>query len=326
VLDLGLQPLADALVEPSAADRPDALYPLAVRSCSTCGLVQVQDLVDGASDALHAHAADSKTLRAHLAQWADEAKTLAGDADIVFDDQQLFHASDVDAAVCELTGRLPDGALLTAEFHHVLGIIAGGQFDVISHAHPCYLSLTAIGLALARHGVTVTSAAVGPIHGGSVRIYARRTDEGVAVDPSVAMIEGIEARAGLRDATTLDRVGAAAEEALAQLRSYLVSAVDDGRRVAGYGAPSRAATFLNAAGVDASLLAYTVDQAPGKQGRLLPGCRVPILAPPALLADRPDEVLILAWTLVDEIVEQLAEVRTWGGRFLVPLPAVTEVR
>jgi hypothetical protein len=200
------------------------------------------------------------------------------------------------------------------------------QFDAVCHAHRTYLSLTALLPLLDRHGLRVSDARAIPAHGGSLRVLAVPAAGVDRAAPSsngaqrLAAIVAAEHAAGLDRLDGFANLGPGAVEACERIRSFLERARSDGLRVVGYGAPSRAATLCNAAGITHALLPFTVDRSPAKQGRSLPGCRIPIREPAAIESERPDIVLILPWTLRDEIVAQLAGIRMWGGRFVVALP------
>jgi hypothetical protein len=107
-----------------------------------------------------------------------------------------------------------------------------------------------------------------------------------------------------------------------KLLEFLIGAKRAGKKVVGYGAPGKGNTLLNYCGIRTDFLDFTVDRNPYKQGKFLPGTHIPILLPERLREARPDYVLILPWNLKDEIVRQLAEIRQWGGRFVVPIPEV----
>jgi SAM-dependent methyltransferase len=248
-----------------------------------------------------------------------------GRADIVLVNHALAHIDDLADAVAGISRILAPHGTVTIEFHHVLGVVAEGQFDAVCHAHRNYLSLTALRSLLARHGLTAIDAHKLPAHGGTVRLLAvpashagaRATPEG---GRRVEAILADERSARLDRPGGFKQLGATAAATFARVRSFLEQAHSDGLVVVGYGAPSRAATLCNVAGITPRLLAFTVDRSPDKQGKLLPGCRIPILDPGVIETARPDVVLILPWTLREEIVAQLDVVRTWGGRFAVALP------
>ena len=141
----------------------------------------------------------------------------------------------------------------------------------------------------------------------------------------VAALEEEELAAGIERVETYDALQAAADAVKRDLRSFLERARGDRRAVAGYGAPAKATTLLNYCGIGSDLLPYTVDLSPHKQGRLIPGVRIAIEAPQAILDRKPDYVLILPWNIRDEVCAQRSAVRSWGGRFVVPIPALEVV-
>jgi hypothetical protein len=208
------------------------------------------------------------------------------------------------------------------EFPHVLRLLEERQFDTIYHEHYSYLSLTATRNAFARHGLVLEDVEEIPTHGGSLRIYARHAGKADAAHSAVSDLLDRERSAGLLELDTYSRLGSDAEAVRRDLVAFLATARRDGRRVLGYGAPAKGNTLLNYCAVSTDLLAYTVDLSAHKQGRFLPGSRLPIASPERLVQDRPDYVLILPWNLKDEIVEQMRVVRDWGGQFVIPIPEV----
>ena len=244
-------------------------------------------------------------------------------ADLVIGNHHLANARDLGEAVEAMAAILAPGGTISVEFHHVLHLVEQTQFDTICHPHCSYLSFSALLAAMERTGLTVTEAAEVPVHGGSVRAWARRRENADGESPGVEAILARERASGLDSLEAYrgfaDRVAAIRRDLVA----FLESARREGRTVVGYGAPVKGNTLLNSSGVTAELLPYTVDLSPRKQGRFLPGSRLPIHAPGRILVDRPDYVLVLPWTLADEITAQMAEVRSWGGRFVVPIPRVT---
>ncbi len=358
VLDLGLQPVADWLIEPCAAPESEARYPLVLRSCRRCMLLQLAAFAGEERVQGHAHSGGlSSTVGQHDAAWARElvarlglsrasvvvdsggggkgvahaldrrgVRTVAPTecrphrADLVVSNHSLAHALDLGRAVADLIAPLSEEGTVAVEFHHAARLLTETQFDLICHPHRTYLSVAAVVKTFARHGLVSVDARETPVHGGSVRLYARRGSG--APGPTVERLMAAERSEGLGDRADHRALADRVEIASTRVRSFLEQARSEGRTVLGYGAPSRASTLLNHCGVTAALLPATVDRSPSKQGRALPGCRVPIHAPGLLTDLKPDYVLILAWTLADEIMEQLPEVRSWGGRFVTPLPDV----
>src|SRR5689334_18018331 len=256
---------------------------------------------------------------------ADARRIVAshGPARLVVDDYLLSHHGDLDAAVGFLAGLLGRDGVLHVEFDHALSMVEQLQFDVIRHGHATYLSLLALRPAFERHGLSVVDATVRPTYGGAVQATVRRTaDVDRAPDPRVAAIIESERAAGLADPEAYARFGARVDALRRSLRDFLVRARADGDAVVGYGAPSRAATLLGSSGVTAELLPYTVDRAIAKHGRFIPGTAIEIDAPTRLMKERPRYVLILSWTIADEVMAQLGDIGAWDGRFVVPIPSL----
>jgi SAM-dependent methyltransferase len=244
-----------------------------------------------------------------------------GQADLVVANNVMAHVPDLNDFAAGLALLLGPGGTLTIEVPHLLRLVEETQFDTIYHEHFSYFSLLTARHALARHGLFVVDVEELPSHGGSLRIYARH--EPAATTPHVDDVVERERAAGLDRpdgyAAFAERVDAVREELLAVLQG----ARDEGRQVAAYGAPAKGNTLLNFCGIGTELVEYTVDRSPHKQGRFLPGSRLPIHAPEHLFETRPDYVLMLPWNLQREITEQMAGVREWGARFLVPIPMPT---
>lgn len=240
-------------------------------------------------------------------------------ADVVLSNHNLANAGDLDDYAAALELLLAPGGTVAVEFHHALELIVEGQFDVISHSHCCYLSLQALRTSFERRGLTLVDAERLPIHGGSVRAYARRTSEGAVAEPRVGQVLKAEHTAGLDQLVTYQGFAARATEVQRRLVDGLRAWRREGLRVAAYGAPAKGNTLLNSCGVGTDLIAFTVDRSPAKHGRVMPGSHIPIFPPEHILLERPDIVLILPWSLSSEITHQMHEVRSWG-RFAVAIP------
>ena len=209
------------------------------------------------------------------------------------------------------------------EFPHLLKLIEFNQFDTIYHEHFSYLSLTTVRAVFAHHGLTVFDVEELPTHGGSLRIYAQHAgDAGRPVTPRVAALLEREAAAGLTAIGGYRGFETRVRETKRALLEFLIAAKTAGKSVAGYGAPGKGNTLLNYCGIGQDFVDYTVDRNPHKQGRYLPGTRIPIRDPAEIRRTRPDLVVILPWNLRDEIIEQLAFVREWGGRFAARSPEI----
>jgi 2-polyprenyl-3-methyl-5-hydroxy-6-metoxy-1,4-benzoquinol methylase len=240
--------------------------------------------------------------------------------DLVVGNNVLAHVPDLNDFVSGLAALVKPAGVVTLEFPHVLAMVERSEFDTIYHEHFSYFSLAAAANVLEAHGLYVVDVDELPTHGGSLRVYARRTREAPAA--SVERVLHAERVSGLTKIDGYATLQKKAEAVKFALLEFLIRCKRDGARVAGYGAPAKATTLLNFCGVRTDLLEYTVDRSPHKQGRLIPGVRVPIAAPERIFSSRPDFVLILPWNLRDEIREQMAGISEWGGKFVVPIPTL----
>ena len=242
-----------------------------------------------------------------------------GPADLLVGNNVLAHVPDLNDFVAGLTALLaPDGAL-TMEFPHLVRLVEENQFDTIYHEHFSYLSLVTVQRVFAHHGLEVFDVEEIPTHGGSLRVYAGHP----GAHPVAGAVEELAARERSDGYETLDTYLAFPERVHASKREllrFLIDAREEGKTVVGYGAPAKGNTLLNFCGIRTDLIPYTVDRNPHKQGMYLPGTRLPILPPEEIERTRPDYVLILPWNLREEIAEQMAHVREWGGRFVVRAP------
>jgi len=207
----------------------------------------------------------------------------------------------------------------TLEFPHLVRLIDENQFDTIYHEHFSYFSFTTVNRIFAAHGLELFDVEEIDTHGGSLRIYARHPGAGEA-GPRVAALLEREREKGVESLEYYATFGDRVKETKRKLLAFLIAARRDGKSVVGYGAPAKGNTLLNYCGVRSDFVDYTVDRSPHKQGRYLPGTRIPIHAPERILETRPDYVLILPWNLRQEIVSSLADIGAWGGRFVVAIP------
>jgi SAM-dependent methyltransferase len=244
-------------------------------------------------------------------------------ADLLVGNNVLAHVPGLNDFVAGLKLLLAPAGVLTMELPHLLRLMAEDQFDTIYHEHYSYFSLTTVQQVFAAHGLTLFDVEELSTHGGSLRIYCRHEEDSTKpVGERVADLLAREATAGLSRLETYRSFDEQVRRVKRGLLRFLIQAKEEGRSVAGYGAPAKGNTLLNYCGVRTDLLDYTVDRSPHKQGRFLPGTRIPIHGPDRLRETRPDYVLILPWNLKEEIVEQMADVRSWGGRFVVAIPEV----
>jgi 2-polyprenyl-3-methyl-5-hydroxy-6-metoxy-1,4-benzoquinol methylase len=392
-VDLGMSPLCESYLPADRLDDPETFYPLHVRLCDECLLVQLPAYVQGEdifsdyayfssySDSWVAHAkryADEMVGRLQLtsdslvtevasndgyllqhfhragipvlgvepaanvakAAQAKGIRTVVqfvgpetgpaiaavhGRADLVAANNVFAHVPDITGFAVGLRALVKDTGVVTLEFPHLLRLIERRQYDTIYHEHYSYLSLYTAGRALESAGLRVVDVDELGTHGGSLRVHARPAETAGEPDARVKAVLAAEEAAGLHTVAGHEGFARAVLTIKSDLLGFLLAAKAEGRTVAGYGAPGKGNTLLNHCGIRSDLLAYTVDRSPHKQGMFLPGTHIPIYAPERIAETKPDYVLVLPWNLRDEISEQLAYVRSWGGRLVFPIPALEVV-
>ncbi len=242
-------------------------------------------------------------------------------ADLLLGNNVLAHVPDLNSFVRGLKILLKPQGVVTMEFPHLMRLIAEKQFDTIYHEHFSYFSLFAVERIFAAHGLLIFDVEELPTHGGSLRIYACH-NEGTSKPQGrrVADLKAREERSGLTRLEGYVTFGEQVEQTKRKLIALLTARKREGKAIVGYGAPTKGTTLLNFCGIGPDLVDYTVDRSPYKQGRFLPGNHIPIYPPDKIKETKPDYLLILPWNLKDEIMEQMAYIRHWGGRFIIPIP------
>ena len=256
----------------------------------------------------------------------ETARDLVGEghrAELLIGNNVLAHVPALNDFVAGMKVLLAPAGVVTMEFPHLLRLIDETEFDTIYHEHFSYFSALTVERVFAAHGLRLFDVDELPTHGGSLRIYATHTDGDSHEDTGrvEALLER-ERAAGLADLATYARFGKRVREVRERLRAFLEAARAEERSVAAYGAAAKGVTLLNYCGIGPELVEYVADRSPHKQGLYLPGVRLPIRSPEHVAETKPDYLLLLAWNLKDEIVEQMSYVREWGGRFVTPLPEV----
>lgn len=254
------------------------------------------------------------------AQLAEAGKA----ADLMVANNVLAHVPDVNDFVAGFARLLKPSGVATFEFPHLLQMVRDVQFDTAYHEHFSYLSLTAVRRIFAASGLHVFDVESLSTHGGSLRVYAQRVDTGLLpATPAVEFVLGQERAAGVERVEFYEGFQEQAEQVKDDLLRFLLDARRDGSRVAAYGAAAKGNTLLNFAGVKPDLLPVVYDAAPSKQGRFLPGSRIPVRAPGVLAETPPDHLLILPWNIADEVVLQLRDLRAGGTRMVTAVPRLT---
>jgi hypothetical protein len=244
-------------------------------------------------------------------------------ADLLIGNNVLAQVPDLNSFVAGMKILLADRGVITLEFPHLLRLIEENQFDTIYHEHFSYFSLTTAEAILSAHGLRIFDVEELPTHGGSLRIYASHAgDDSKPTDPRANELRAREESNGLKRLERYSSFAAQVQETKRALLEFLIEAKRQGKTIVGYGAPGKGNTLLNYCGIRTDFLDYTVDRNPYKHGKFLPGTHIPIYAPERIRQTKPDYLFILPWNLKDEIIEQNAYIRDWGGRFVVPIPCV----
>ena len=244
-------------------------------------------------------------------------------ADLLLGNNVLAHVPDINNFVAGMKILLNPHGVITMEFPHLMRLMEENQFDTIYHEHFSYFSFLAVEKIFARHGLTLFDVQELPTHGGSLRIFARHTqDSSEPVGSRVTELRGRERAAGFDRLETYSRFAEQVKETKRKLLEFFIHAKRSGKKIAAYGAAAKGNTLLNYCAIRTDFLDYVVDRSPHKQGKFLPGARIPIYPPDQIRQTRPDYLLILPWNLKDEIIKQNAYIRDWGGQFVVPIPEV----
>ena len=243
-------------------------------------------------------------------------------ADLLIGNNVLAHVPNLNDFVAGMKIVLKQKGVLTMEFPHLLQLIQNHQFDTIYHEHFSYFSFLVVEKIFASHGLKIFDVEEIKTHGGSLRIYGRHQEVEGDVSQNVAKLKTQEILLGLDKIETYTKFYEQVNATKRKLLKFLVNAKNQGKSIVGYGAPAKGNTLLNYCGIRTDFIDYTVDRNPHKQGLFLPGTHIPIKSPDYIRETKPDYLLILPWNIKAEIVEQMAEIREWGGKFVVPIPEV----
>jgi C-methyltransferase C-terminal domain/Methyltransferase domain len=255
---------------------------------------------------------------------AHELAAEKGKADLVLGNNVLAHVPELNDFVAGMKILLKPSGVITMEFPHLMRLMDENQFDTIYHEHFSYFSFATVEKVFAAHGLTIFDVEELSTHGGSLRIYARHNE--TAEEPATRRVIDLRAReeaAGFMRLKTYLCFAKQVEETKRNLLNFLINAKQEGKSIAGYGAPGKGNTLLNYCGIRTDFIDYTVDRNPYKHEKYTPGTHIPIYDTDKLSETKPDYILILPWNLKTEIMKQLSYVREWGAHFVVPIPEVT---
>ncbi|MCE2974547.1 MAG: class I SAM-dependent methyltransferase [Sediminibacterium sp.] len=254
---------------------------------------------------------------------ADELASKGILADLLIGNNVLAHVPDINDFVAGMKRVLTPTGTITMEFPHLIQMINQNQFDTIYHEHFSYLSLFTVKKIFFQQGLEIYDVDEISTHGGSLRIYAKHLDDtSKQVSTSVSDLVSKEKLLGVDTLTYYKDFNTNVDQIKIDFLSFLIEQKKNGKKVVGYGAAAKGNTLLNYCGVKKDLISFVVDANPNKQGKYLPGSHIPVVSEDLLKQFQPNFVVIFPWNLSAEIMNQLSYIRTWGGRFLIPIPNV----
>jgi SAM-dependent methyltransferase len=252
------------------------------------------------------------------------AERLVGEgksADLIAANNVLAHVPDINDFVSGFATLLKNDGVATFEFPHLMKMVIDRQFDTIYHEHYSYLSFSTVVDIFRVNGLSVFNVEQIPTHGGSLRVFAQRSNTGIRpTEKSVTDLLALEMDMGMKSVDFYQGFEDDAEILKTSLLDFLISSKEQSKKVAAYGAAAKGNTFLNYAGVKSDLISFVSDRNPAKQGKWMPGSHIPIVGEQQIKDEQPDFVLILPWNLQEEVSQQLSYIREWGAQFVVVQP------
>ena len=243
-----------------------------------------------------------------------------GPASVVVTTNTFHHIDDLDSFMEGVSVLLDDGGVFIVEVPHALELVEQNEFDGVYHEHVSQLTVKSFVDLYRRFGLEVFDVEPLTVHGGSIRVFARRQTGSPSDAAVVEEWVGRERERGLFDASTYDAFRRRVERNRGTLLELLRDLKREGRRIAGYGASARGNTLLNYLAIGTDYLDYIADRNSLKHGLFSPGMHIPVVEPERLATDMPDYVLIIAWNFADEIMAQQNAYTRGGGRFIMPIP------
>jgi len=257
------------------------------------------------------------------AETAKRLKSEGKSADLLLGNNVLAHVPNLNDFVAGLKILLKPFGVITIEFPHLIRLMEGVQFDTIYHEHFSYFSFTTVKKVFAGHELVLFDVEELPTHGGSLRIYAKhKQDNTKDISSCVSELKQLEYDTGYTNIDNYLTFKENVKKIKRDILEFLIQAKKDNKTIAGYGAPAKGNTLLNYCGIKTDFIDYTVDRNPHKQGSYLPGSHIPVESPEKIKETKPDYVFILPWNLKEEIMSQMAVIRNWGGKFVIPIPEI----
>ncbi len=254
--------------------------------------------------------------------YANRLKESGKQADLIIGNNVLAHNPHLIDFVKGLKIALNKEGVITMEFPHLLKLIEHNEFDTIYHEHYSYFSLYSVDKLFLKYGLEIFDVEELPTHGGSLRIYAKHTEDHSKLIKNVLTIIKKERSFGLYNLDFYNKFFENVKKTKRNILQFFIQAKNDGKRIVGYGAPAKGNTLLNYCGIGIDFIDFTVDLSPHKQGKYLPGTHIPIYHPDIIRQYKPDYIIILPWNIKEEIMNQMSYIREWGGKFVVLIPEV----
>lgn len=244
-------------------------------------------------------------------------------ADLLLGNNVLAHVPDIVDFVAGMKILLKENGVITMEFPHLMQLVDNNQFDTIYHEHFSYLSFGTVSKIFEEAGLKMFDVEELSTHGGSLRIYATHINNNFRdISSNVSALLNKENMKGMNGLKYYDDFQKKAFDVKLQLLEFLIEAKKAGKKVVGYGAAAKGNTLMNFCGIKNDLIDFVVDANPNKQNKFLPASHIPVKTEGDLKKHQPDFILILPWNLKSEITNQLDYIKDWGGKFVVPIPAL----
>lgn len=254
---------------------------------------------------------------------ADDILSRYGKASLVTGNNVFAHIDDINSIVKGIKKLLDKNGVLTFEVSYLVDVYEKILFDTIYHEHLDYHKISSLNKYFLKQDMQLIDAERVDSHGGSIRISVKNNHPENTISDNVKMLEEYESNLGLNDVETYMKFSSKIDVLRNKLSDLVNKIKEEGKTIAGYGAPAKATTLMHHFHMDDSKIDFIVDDNPLKQGLYTPGTHIPILPSSAIYDKKPDYLLILAWNFSEPIMSMHRKFSENGGHFIVPLPLLT---